>query len=280
MSARGNPSPASPANEVLTFAAIVEKCEKTNIAIEEMKKLAPARDVELRNAGNTPPIKWDRQGYCEAALMQATGQEAENPCERCAEGKGRFVGCVVSPIAGKGACANCKFTSREKTCCSLYAGNNDDNSAEPATRNKRARDEAEEDAPRPAPVPAGAASRPRPRTRRSAEVPDAAPAPRRPSRNAAAGEGPSRRPGSARASAARRAAAAPRAAAGSRVDAPGDAEGAGAGHEEPSYQQLLSFLVPAMASSHGWSASDKRDAAKMFRKLAGTLEKSADDHGK
>jgi hypothetical protein len=41
MSARGNRSPASPANEdVLTFATIVEKCEKTSIAIEEMKKLA------------------------------------------------------------------------------------------------------------------------------------------------------------------------------------------------------------------------------------------------
>ena|SRR5437763_2272713 len=43
-----------------------------------------------------------------AVIIQLFGGENEEPCERCAEGKGPFFGCRSIKSWGYGCCANCK----------------------------------------------------------------------------------------------------------------------------------------------------------------------------
>jgi hypothetical protein len=48
--------------------------------------------------------------------MQATGIVPDKPCTRCREDRGPFVGCIISPMAGNGACANCHYSSLGFKC--------------------------------------------------------------------------------------------------------------------------------------------------------------------
>jgi hypothetical protein len=50
--------------------------------------------------------------------MQATSTVSEEPCDRCKNGSGPFVGCIVAATAtvGNGACANCHYSSMGVEC--------------------------------------------------------------------------------------------------------------------------------------------------------------------
>ncbi|KAK4110421.1 hypothetical protein N656DRAFT_781609 [Canariomyces notabilis] len=59
---------------------------------------------------------WHRASRVEAALIFMTGKISEKKCDRCAKNLRPFASCVVSDVAGRGACANCHSDSRGAHC--------------------------------------------------------------------------------------------------------------------------------------------------------------------
>ncbi|PFH59024.1 hypothetical protein XA68_12904 [Ophiocordyceps unilateralis] len=82
----------------------------------QMLELEPRREVRYRS-DKKPKMNFKRKENCEAMLLYLTGEEADEPCERCKDGRGPFIGCVRIPGICLGACSNCVYNSSASYCC-------------------------------------------------------------------------------------------------------------------------------------------------------------------
>jgi hypothetical protein len=88
----------------------------------DLLPLPRARDIQLRERTKNGWL-WSMGQDTDAILIQLTGKQAREPCQRCQEGKGPFKSCVVvSPNAPQKlrdnvkSCANCYYKGKHSKC--------------------------------------------------------------------------------------------------------------------------------------------------------------------
>ncbi|KAK0124020.1 hypothetical protein ONS95_009006 [Cadophora gregata] len=106
---------------------------KPAIKLPEPKKIGPPPPDPLQKLLDLPilrPIPWkegqdlppskssehERVQVRSAVLLSTRGDVAENPCNRCARGTGRFAKCVYKEGWFMGACATCQMSSKGNHC--------------------------------------------------------------------------------------------------------------------------------------------------------------------
>lgn len=82
-----------------------------------------ARELAGREAKRWPRAKpfkkepdWTRAGYVRSVLVQICGTRNNHSCTSCTGGHGRFIDCVRIEAEGKGACASCTWSTKNKKC--------------------------------------------------------------------------------------------------------------------------------------------------------------------
>ncbi len=84
----------------------------------QLLELPSLRGVKMNvnNRGEPRILHTTRTQSIQAVLMQITGHEVPEPCDKCQRGLGPFVGCIISEIGGNGACAGCCYNGRAAQC--------------------------------------------------------------------------------------------------------------------------------------------------------------------
>ncbi|KAK9792801.1 hypothetical protein SCARD494_06669 [Seiridium cardinale] len=92
--------------------------------VQDLLPLQQRRGIEFNPL--TPPYFESRPQDISAFLIQITGSKAPAPCERCQQGKGPFIGCIVisteAPLNVRRqvtSCANCFYKGSQKNCGGL-----------------------------------------------------------------------------------------------------------------------------------------------------------------
>ncbi|PVH77941.1 hypothetical protein DL98DRAFT_656488 [Cadophora sp. DSE1049] len=106
---------------------------KPNMKLPQPKKVASPPPDPLQKLLDLPilrPIPWkegqelppnkssehERVQVRSAVLLSTRGEVAENPCNRCSRGTGRFAKCVYKDGWFMGACATCQMSSKGNHC--------------------------------------------------------------------------------------------------------------------------------------------------------------------
>ena len=81
------------------------------------------RELAGREAKRWPtaqPFKkepdWTRVGYVRSLLVQICGTLNDHSCTSCTRSHGRFIACIRIEAEGKGACASCTWSTKNKKC--------------------------------------------------------------------------------------------------------------------------------------------------------------------
>ncbi|KAH7389064.1 hypothetical protein BKA64DRAFT_129006 [Cadophora sp. MPI-SDFR-AT-0126] len=120
-----SPSPDSGPGATANYEPDIKLPQQTKVAppppdpLQKLLDLPIVRPIPWKEGQELPPEKsseHERVQVRSAVLLSTRGDVAENPCNRCSRGVGRFAKCVYKDGWFMGACATCQMSSKGNHC--------------------------------------------------------------------------------------------------------------------------------------------------------------------